>query len=306
MVFEVRPHDLHADRQSARRAPRGRSRSRQVRKAGEPGPIKLRVVVLLAPIDDDPAIGPLAVLIVRKRRRRANRAKHHVVLLKKRRPCRAQRLAFRMRREPSTMILYVSAQHACTIALVVHRELRGLRARLRISVLAEQRAGRATQQLQVQGVCAQCVDARPRLIVDAGAGPGGGIGDRLDTIGHFAIHRAVRIVEDERNAKFPEVGLARSGQLDRPRQPLERLRPDDQVEREGEIFGAACERSADQNIERHMRARNPMAVLRHDTEARFVTVDAAVVRRIADRRADVAAQFERAHAGGERGGRAPR
>src|SRR5881296_3607509 len=70
------------------------------------------------------------------------------------------------------------------------------------------------------------------------------------------------------------------------------------------ISSAPAEGADDGDVGRSDLARQRLAAGRHDGVGRLVAVDTAVVRRVADRGADVAAGLESRQAGGERRGRA--
>src|SRR5207247_1710987 len=77
---------LHADRQSALRAPRRDRRRRQARERGEARPGELIAVGSLAALDRQRARTPVGVVDMLERRRAEDWRQHHVEVLEQRRP----------------------------------------------------------------------------------------------------------------------------------------------------------------------------------------------------------------------------
>ena len=148
------------------------------------------------------------------------------------------------------------------------------------------------------------VDLRAGRVRDHGARPGAGVGDRLDAVGDGAIDGADRGLPHDRDTVVRHRGVARAGQLESPGLGVEAVGASHHVERGRQIFGAARHGSDHEDVEWLGITRKVVARRGQDAEGRLVPVDAAVVRRIADRRADVAPRLEGGKTGREGGGRA--
>ena len=118
----------------------------------------------------------------------------------------------------------------------------------------------------------------------------------------LAVDRAVRVVPPGGDAVAGEGVGPRRRQLQPPGDALRGVGPGDHRKCEVEVVGGTRQRTdhADVHLGQRARRRRDVPLDRHDAVGRLQRVDAAEVRRDTQRATQVAAQLQRAEAGGHR------
>ena len=145
-------------------------------------------------------------------------------------------------------------------------------------------------------------------VVDRRARAGQGVDGVAEDGAHGALDGARRILQPHCDAVVGERSPSRRRQLQVPGGAVGLVGAGEHVHRQRQILRGAPERPDDGEVHGAQRARwrGDVPAGRDDAEAGLVPVDAAVVRRVADRAANVAAEFQRRLAGGQRSSRTAR
>ena len=143
-------------------------------------------------------------------------------------------------------------------------------------------------------------------IVDRRAGARYGGDGAIEQVGYAGIDATQRRRGPHRDAKLAEPATARRRQLDPPGRPLKQIRSGKRAQRQIEILGVTRHRADDGYVGRRHDARRRVAARRDQPPRRFVSIDAAVMRRVAQRAGYVAASAECREPGGECGSFAAR
>jgi hypothetical protein len=165
--------------------------------------------------------------------------------------------------------------------------------------LREARARRGPQKQDVDLMRARRID-RTRPPVDLRALPLEPARELLDLVGDRVVDLGGRIARHHRDAVLGEAGLARRRQLESPGAAVADIRAGEDLQRKLEVESGAGERADRADVARRIHPGQRVPGARGDVEARLVPIDAAVMGRVADRGADVAADLEPGEPGGER------
>ena len=257
-------------------------------------------------VDHQRPLVPLALLIVWEGGGARHGAEQEIVGREELRPRESHAVTRFVGGEPISMREHGAARRARVVAFVVGRE----RAR-DADVLLEVRVAlpvgrRRAQERRVDAERFTGVDRRARALVHSHLLPAEKVAERLQPVLHLVIHRDGGGVEHQRDLVIEQALLPRWLQLQLPARRLDRVRPGHDGERQREIVAAARERPDDVDVDRRALPRQCLPVTRHDPPRGLVTVHAAEVRGVADRRADVTAGLEPGEPGRERSGGASR
>src|SRR5262249_39164939 len=143
------------------------------------------------------------------------------------------------------------------------------------------------------------VDLRARPIADPGPLAGEKIDQALQDVLHLVIDLAIGVVEHHGNAVVGERLAAGSGEVEPPARRPDRVRPGNDVEGKSEVFCAAGERSDHGDVRRRDSAPQSLTAWRSDPVSRLMAEDSTVMRRVADRSPNIAAELEPGQPGGE-------
>ena len=237
-------------------------------------------------------------------RRRRLRADEDVPLVEERTPRMPQCLAVVVMPQPVAMVLHRRARHRRIVGAVRRVERRHAgdgRLELR---LGHARRHHAIQHVQVGLVAGAHVDGRASAVGNGRTEARQAVSELLRAVGDLGAHRRAIVGGPERHAIVGQACLRGPWQRELPAARIERVGPGHDVEGNGEVLGAACERPHHRDVRRRQHAGQRMPLRRHDVPRRLVPVHATEVRRVADRAADVAADLQRSKAGGQRGRRA--
>jgi hypothetical protein len=297
----LRADDLHADWQPFCCEPGWGNGRRQIDEPTQPGPEQVVDRRLWLAVDLDHALPALAlvIVIVRIRRPRRDRAEKQIIIAEEISPFEPQPVPLLTAGEPIPVREGDAPHHAGKIAPIGGTEpARDLDMTIE-DFLGQPTGGGRAQQLDVDGVEFRHVDVRPRPIADPDPLTGQEVDQALQNVSDLAVDLTVRIVEHNRDAVVGKCIAARRSEVETPARRFDRVGSRYDVERKGEILGAARQGPDNRDVRRRDISVESLAARRCDAPARLVAPDTAVMRRIADRAADIAADLEPGQPSGE-------
>jgi hypothetical protein len=167
--------------------------------------------------------------------------------------------------------------------------------------------GNPEQQAHIEMRSVGKVGQERAVAADCGAGFTEALGEAIERAAHRRRGRQQRMGVDDEHPEALQVVVARR----RQRQPIgdavtRLVRTGEHAERQGEVGRAARHRSDHSEIDVAWHGRDPrrrVSARRHEIERRLMPIDAAIMRRHAQRAGDVGTDRQRSEAGGERRGR---
>ena len=243
-----------------------------------------------------------------KSRRGGGGADQQVMLLEKGRPLLLQRGPQVVDLRPLAVAAGVATEMAGDITLVVRRIALGAITGGGIHRIVVVGAGGSAHQVHVDTVALRAVH-RPRVLADLHALLAQKVNQPTQRLLHAGIHLGQWIVIEHRHAAALRWRAAvLPGQRHAAHGGVQAQRRGQDVHRQRQVEGAARQRADCGDVEAVGAALGCkfMTGLWQHAPSRLVAPDTAVMRRIADRRADVAAELQRGEAGGQRRRRAAR
>jgi hypothetical protein len=120
-----------------------------------------------------------------------------------------------------------------------------------------------------------------RGIIDRRPSAHDGVDCAIKEVGYASVDPAQRRRCPHRDAKLAEPAAARRRQLDAPGRPLRQVGSGEGAQRQIEVLGVARHRADHRYVGRRQDAGRRMAARRDQPPGRFVAIDAAVMRRVA-------------------------
>ena len=197
----------------------------------------------------------------------------------------------------------VAALHLGEVAHVVGHGGRGVGQGLGIGRIRRAARGGGTQHAQIDVVEFGGVDGGTGFIAHLYLVPAEEGGELLQLVLNRLVDFGVRIGEQHGDLEVAQLLLFRARQGELPAAAVDFVGAGDRVHGDLEVLGAARQRS-DHGDVADTDAVARVALVGDHAPGRLVAVDAAVMRGISDRGADVAARIDAGQAGGERRARA--
>ena len=202
---------------------------------------------------------------------------------------------------------HLGAQGAGGVAVVIGGQGGG--PLLKPPILRRRHARRhgGPQQVLVGLVRLLRVEVRPRLKIDCSAAIPKGGGDLLDPQPHFGLHWCCGVIRPNRHFQILKGTAGQGRQLQAAAPRSDGVRPGHDLHRSLQVRRATGQRPDDGDVRcaAHVPRRR-MAAHPQQAPSGFVAEDAAEVRRVANRAADVGTCFQAHKASGQRRRRAAR